>query len=69
MSEKNFLTRENVKPAEILRRLQAQFGNESLSWPRVKVWCKEFNERRNRVENVNHPRRPRTSISPVNIAR
>ncbi|KAJ8936828.1 hypothetical protein NQ318_015296 [Aromia moschata] len=35
-----FLTRENVKPAELLRRLQAQFGNETLSWPRVK-FCKK----------------------------
>ena len=37
-----FLDRENVKPAEIYRRLHAQFGKATLSWSRVKVWCNEF---------------------------
>lgn len=64
-----FLVCENVKPAEIYRRLHAQFGEATLSWSRVKVWCNEFKQGRERVANQAHPRRPRTSVTNENIAR
>lgn len=39
-----FLAREGVKPAEILRRLTAQFGEQTLSRARVFAWHKEFTQ-------------------------
>lgn len=62
-----FLAAEGVKPAEILRRLTAQFGEETLSRARVFAWHKQFVEGRERVENECHDRRPRTSITAGNI--
>ena len=38
-----FLVRENVKSAEIYHRPHGYFGEATFSWPRVKVWCNEFN--------------------------
>ncbi|KAJ8950721.1 hypothetical protein NQ318_012802, partial [Aromia moschata] len=65
-----FLSREGIKPAEILRRLTAQFGDETLSRPRVFAWHKEFGfttlEEEAKV-NEAHNRRPRTSITEDNI--
>ncbi|KAJ8948248.1 hypothetical protein NQ318_013236 [Aromia moschata] len=58
---------EGIKPAEILRRLTAQFGDETLSRPRVFAWHKEFGQGREKVENEAHNRRPRTSITEDNI--
>ncbi|XP_073972912.1 protein GVQW3-like [Rhodnius prolixus] len=63
-----FLAAEGVKPAEILRRLTAQFGEETLSRARVFAWHKQFVEGRDRVENESHDRRPRTSITANNIS-
>lgn len=40
-----FPTYENVKTDEIHRRLQSQFGNNTLSWARVTVWCKKIQGR------------------------
>lgn len=62
-----FLAAEGVKPAEILRRLSAQFGEETLSRARVFAWHKQFVEGRERVENQSHDRRPRSSITAGNI--
>jgi glucan biosynthesis protein len=39
-----FVTNENVKPAEILMRLRAQFGDETLSRTLVYYWSKSFRE-------------------------
>jgi hypothetical protein len=41
-----FLTNENVKPAEILKRLGAQFGDETLSRTQMNDWSKSFKESR-----------------------
>jgi hypothetical protein len=62
-----FLTKEGVIPSEIFTRLQAQFGDECLSQPRVFSWAKSFREGRDRVENEPHARRPRTSVNPDNV--
>ncbi|CAK9818248.1 Protein GVQW3 [Anthophora plagiata] len=62
-----FLTHEGVKPIEILQRLTAQFGDQTLSRARVFAWHKKFKEGRELVENVEHDRRPRTSITEENI--
>jgi hypothetical protein len=39
-----FLTLENMKPAEILVRLRAQFGDETLSRTQVYDWSMSFKE-------------------------
>ena len=53
---------------EIWRRLRAQYGDSTLSKTQVKFWHKEFRGGREAVQNTTHRRRPRTSISPENIA-
>ncbi|CAK9809091.1 Protein GVQW3 [Anthophora quadrimaculata] len=62
-----FLTHEGVKPIQILQRLTAQFGDQTRSRARVFAWHKKFKEGRELVENVEHDRRPRTSITEENI--
>jgi histone-lysine N-methyltransferase SETMAR len=62
-----FLTKEGVIPSEIFTRLQAQFGDECLSQPRVLSWAKSFREGQDRIENEPHARLPRTSVNPDNI--
>jgi hypothetical protein len=41
-----FLTNENVKPAEVLTRLRAQFSDETLSRTQVYDGSKSFKEGR-----------------------
>ena len=62
-----FLTAEDVKPAEILFRLRAQFREECLSRTQVYKWSADFKTGRTTVENEPHPRRPRTSITDDKI--
>jgi hypothetical protein len=64
-----FLSREGVKPAEILMRLTEQFKEETLSRARVFVWHKQFVKGREHVENEGHDRRPRTSVTENNFLR
>ena len=64
----NFLTNENVGPNEIWRRVRAQYGESALSKTQVKFWHKEFRGGRDAVQNRSHQRRPRTNITPENIA-
>jgi len=63
-----FLTNENIGPNEIWRILRAQYGESTLSKTQVKFWHKEFCRGRDTVQNKSHQRRPRTSITPENIA-
>ncbi|KYN13981.1 hypothetical protein ALC57_13811 [Trachymyrmex cornetzi] len=62
-----FLLREGVKPAEILRRLTVQFAEKTLSRTQVYDWHKKFSDSRESVQNETHARRPRTSTSDTNI--
>jgi hypothetical protein len=39
-----FLKKDGVIPSETFTRLQAQFGDECLSQPRVFSWAKSFRE-------------------------
>jgi hypothetical protein len=45
-----FFTKKAVIPSEIFTWLQAQFGDECLSQPRVLSWPKSFREGRDGVE-------------------
>jgi hypothetical protein len=47
-----FLTNESVKPAEILLRLRAQFGDKMLSSTQMYERSKSFKEGRTEVENM-----------------
>jgi hypothetical protein len=47
-----FLTNENVKPAEILMRLRAQFDDETFSRTQMYDWSKSFEGDRIQVENM-----------------
>lgn len=62
-----FLAKENVLPSEIFTRLQAQFEDKCMSKARVFDWAKKFREGRDRVENIPHLRRPKTSVTPDNV--
>ena len=65
-----FLANEGVKPADIYRRLQAQYGDETLSRSKTFEWCKPFKDGRTSV-SVDPGRggsQPRAVI-PVNIQR
>ena len=59
-----FLTTEGVQSLEILQRLEKQFEEAYLTRTLVLKQCKTFRER---VEDMPHNRRPRTSIIPSNI--
>ncbi|KAJ8938580.1 hypothetical protein NQ318_013634 [Aromia moschata] len=61
------LAKEGVNPTEILRRLQAQFGDNTLSRTRVFAWHNEFSGGREKVENQSHDRRPRTSMTSQHL--
>jgi hypothetical protein len=47
-----FITNENVKFAEILRRLRPRFGDETLSRSQMYDWSKSFKEGRREFENI-----------------
>jgi hypothetical protein len=44
-----FISNEKIKPAEILRRLRAQFGDGTLSRTQVYDWSKYFKKCRTEV--------------------
>jgi hypothetical protein len=47
-----FITKKNMKSAEILMRLRAKFGDEMPSRTQVYDWIKSFKEGWTEVENV-----------------
>jgi len=65
MSEREckFLTTEDIKPGEILLRLEAQFGETCLKKTQVYHWHKKFLEGRVNVEKKPHDHRPQTSLT------
>ena len=65
-----FLENEGVKPAHIYRRLQAQYGDETLSRSKIFEWCKRFKDGRTYV--IDDPGRggsQPTAVIPMNIQR
>jgi ABC-type Fe3+-citrate transport system substrate-binding protein len=49
-----FLLKEKVKPAEILPRLNAQYGEEILSCASIYDWYNKFSEGRKEASNLMH---------------
>ena len=62
-----FLTKEGVKPSEILTQLKAQFGGATLSRTQVFDWASKFKGGRESVKNERHDRRPRSSLTDESI--
>jgi hypothetical protein len=46
--------KEKMKPAKILHRLKAQYGEETLSWTCVYDWNNRFSEGCKQVSNLPH---------------
>ena len=65
-----FLVNKGVKPTDIYRRLQAQYGDETLSNSKTFEWCKHFKDDCTSVSNDpghcgSHP----TVVITMNIQR
>ena len=63
-----FLVNKGIKPPDIYRRLQAQYGDETLSRSKIFEWCKRFKDGRTSVRDDpgccgSQP----TAVIPVNI--
>jgi hypothetical protein len=46
-----FPVNEGVNPADIYRRLEAQYGDETLSRIKTSEWCKRFKDGRTSVSD------------------
>jgi len=63
-----FLVNEGVKPADIYRRLQAQYGDETLSRRKTYEWRKRFKDGRTSVsDDPDRGGSQPTAVIPVNI--
>lgn len=62
-----FLTHEDAKLAEILRKLEAQFGNKTLKTIQLYDKYKKTLGRRKAVKNETHQRRSGRSVTEENI--
>ena len=65
-----FLVNEGVKPTDICRRVQAHYGDETLSRSKIFEWCKHFKDGRTSVSNdAGRGGSQPTVVIPVNIYR
>jgi len=65
-----FLVNEGVKPADIYRRLQAQYGDEMLSRSKTYECCKRFKDGRTSVsDDPGRGSSQPTAVIPVNTQR
>jgi len=65
-----FLVNEDIKPPDIYRRLQAQYGDEALSRSKTVEWCKRFKDGRTSVsDDRGRGGSQPTAVIPVNIQR
>ena len=63
-----FLVNEGVKPADIYKRLQAQYGDEMLSHSKIFEWSKRFKDGHTSVSDDPGRGGPQlTAAIPVNI--
>ena len=63
-----FLVNEGVKPADIYRRLKAQYGDETLSRSKTFEWCKRFKDGRTSVsDDPGRGGSQPAAVIPVNI--
>jgi hypothetical protein len=65
-----FIVNEGVNPADIYRRLQAQYGDETLSRSKTSEWCKCFKDDRTPIsDDPGLSGSQPTAVIPVNIQR
>jgi hypothetical protein len=65
-----FLVNEGVKPADVYRRLQAQYDDEMLSRSKTSEWCKHFKDGHMSVsDNPGRGGSQLTAVMTVNIQR
>ena len=65
-----FLVNEGIKPMDIYRRLQAQYGDETLSRSKTSEWCKRFKDGRTSIsDDPSHSGSQPTAVIPTNIQR
>lgn len=62
-----FLWKEGAKSSDIARRLEAVFGESSLSKMTVSRWVKRFKEGRATLEDDQRSGRPATAVNPATI--
>jgi transposase len=62
-----FLFAEGVKPVEIIRRMQAQYGDNCLSRSKIYEWIDHFKKGRTSVCDEERSGRPSTSRTENNI--
>ncbi|XP_014487491.1 PREDICTED: putative uncharacterized protein FLJ37770, partial [Dinoponera quadriceps] len=62
-----FLTAKSVKLSDILKRLEAQFGDNTFKRTQVYEWHKQYLEGRETVKSKGHRRRSLTSVTEENI--
>jgi transposase len=62
-----FLCPEGVKPVEIIRRMQAQYGDNCLSRSKIYEWVDHFKKGRASVCDQERSGRPSTSRTENNI--
>lgn len=62
-----FLPHDDVKPAEILQRLTAQFRDETMSMLHVFAWHKQITSGCERVQNESHNHHPWTNTTEQSI--
>jgi transposase len=58
---------EGVKPVEIIRRMQVQYGDNCLSRSKIYEWTDHFKKGRTSVCHEERSRRPSTSRNENNI--
>ena len=65
-----FVVNEGVKPVDIYKRLQAQYGDDTLSRSKTSEWCKRFKDGRTSVgDDPERGGSQLTAVIPVNIQR
>jgi transposase len=62
-----FLFAEGVKPVEIIRRMQAQYGDNCLSRSKIYKWIDHFTKGRTSACDEERSGRPSTSRTEDNI--
>jgi hypothetical protein len=62
-----FLFAEGVKPVEIIRRMQAQYGDNCLSRSKIYEWIDYFQKGRTSIYDEDSSGRPSTSRTENNI--
>lgn len=56
-----------LKPSEIYREVTSMYG-KVISQFMIYRWCREFNARREQMEDLSRPQRPESAINDENVS-